>query len=42
MYGGDAAEGSPVNAVCGEADGAVEHEAVGGFLHGAVREDRPV
>ncbi|CAL5013955.1 unnamed protein product [Urochloa decumbens] len=40
VVGGDAAEGAPVGAVRGEADGAVEEEPVRRLLHGAVGEGR--
>lgn len=36
----DFSQGSPVDTVRGETDGAVEHEAVGGFLDWAISEDR--
>lgn len=42
MAGGDAPERTPVGSVLGEADGAVEHEAVGGVVERAVGERRVV
>jgi len=40
VRGGDTAEGTPVDAIWGETDGAVEHEAVCRFLDWTISENR--